>query len=310
MKARKLFITTLFLVVFTFAACVKDKLNTCQDDVRIRFEYTLNAENEDLFENKINTIDLLVYNAKHQLVTICRELQANLESGNTLFIPGLKNNFSYTFVAWANTTKDSFIKDYAPVLEDLRVTYKSLLEQNYNADPTIDSFFHGSAIMSIDDLKRGKPLLLSLTNNTHKVHVSIIETQTSRPINLAEYQVELCGSNGIYNFENNTVGSDLLHYKPTYNYPLKHEVGVDFTCLRVLEDGDVNVKIYGHNSKLLYDEPLVDILRRSDRFKTQEDLDRAQEFNLKFKVKRDDSNIDIDLISINDWDSIDQNGNL
>lgn len=296
----------MILIAILLPSCIGDNMDDCPDESSLRFEYMLNEDYRDLFRSQVTHLDLLVYNAQGDYLTTHTILQNQLKDGNSFPLDMLQAG-TYTFVAWGNTTGSLYTKHYPSRIEDMYV--KLNLTSDGQADPLHGSLFHGITKMTIDPAAQASQTMY-LTKNTHLLHIILEETGNNQPSRLGDYSVEISGSNGTYNYQNQTTGTDLLHYKSRYSLTGTNTIQVDFTLLRLLVGDDLRIQIKAADGTVIYNELLTAKIMQSPNYLTDEDLDRTDEYILKYNIQKAPGGWTVSLIKINEWDVIEQGGGI
>lgn len=318
---------TAILLFLALTSCIDDSTDGCPAGLSLRFEYTLNESNEDLFADQVTHLDLYLYDKDGYYVKSYKLLQSELENGNTfpLSLPA----GSYTFVTWANMPDGAYQCTSGSKLEDMRV---KLNASDDEADPAYLSLFHGMTTISVFDNSSTYPVyglrfediapiatkaqnIISLTQNTILLHILLKETTETNPLKIGDYSISITSSNGTYRYDNSVVGDEQLSYKPGYSLVDEYTLKSDFTLLRLYADDDTHIQIKNAQGKVIYDESLTTKIMESPAFTCDEDFDRCQELTLKYVITTNDPPIEgesttVKLTMINDWAVIGQGGSV
>lgn len=300
---------TAILLFFALTSCIDDSTDGCPDGLSLRFEYTLNESNEDLFADQVTHLDLDLYDKDGYYVKSYKLLQSELKNGNTfpLSLPA----GSYTFVTWANMPDGAYQYTSGSKLEDMRV---KLNVSDDEADPTYLSLFHGITSMVVGKTVNNQQTI-SLTQNTILLHILLKETTETSPLKIGDYTISITSSNGTYRYDNSVVGDEQLSYKPSYSLVDEYTLKSDFTLLRLYAGDDTHIQIKDTQGKVIYDESLTTKIMESPAFTCDEDLDRCQELTLKYVITTNDPPIEgesttVKLTMVNDWAVTGQGGSV
>lgn len=299
---------TAMLLFLALTSCIDDSTDGCPAGLSLRFEYTLNESNEDLFADQVTHLDLDLYDKDGYYVKSYKLLQSELKNGNTF--PLSLPTGSYTFVTWANMPDGAYQYTSGPKLEDMRV--KLNVSPSDEAAPAYLSLFHG-----ITSIEVGKTInnqqTISLTQNTILLHILLKEIGGNmNPLKIGDYTISITSSNGTYRYDNSVVGDERLSYKPSYSlvddgYTLK----IDFTLLRLYAGDDTHIQIKDAQGKVFYNESLTTKIMESPAFTSNEDFDRCQELTLKYVVTiKESDSVESRLTMINDWVVTNQGGSV
>lgn len=290
-------------------SCVDENLDDCTPAVKttasLRFEYTLNDSYKDLLSTEVTHIDLLVYDKDGSYLKTYQIEQSNLQESNTF--PLDLEAGTYTLVAWANITTD-YQMNFIPKLEDMFVRLNT--STSGEANPTHGSLFHGMTTMNIK-AQQDNRATVSLTKNTNLLNVILEDTDDKSILKEGDFKIQITGCNGTYNYENKMAGGELLNYIPRYTNADNNIMQAQFTLLRLLQEDDLRITITTPKGDVIYDEPLTAKIMESPDFNCDEDLDRAQEYTLRYEItQKDDGAWSINLLFINDWDVNKQGGGI
>lgn len=301
---------TAMLLFLALTSCIDDSTDGCPAGLSLRFEYTLNESNEDLFAEDVTHLDLYLYDKDGYYVKSYKLLQSELKNGNTfpLSLPA----GSYTFVTWANMPDGAYQCTSGPKIEDMRI--KLNVSTSDEADPAPHSLFHGMASITVGKTINNQQTI-SLTQNTKLLHILLKETGGNmNPLKIGDYTISITSSNGAYSYDNSVVGGDLLSYKPSYSLIDEHTLKSDYTLLRLYAGDDTRIQIKNAQGKVIYDESLTTKIMESPAFTCDEDFDRCQELTLKYVITTNDPPIEsgptISLTMINDWVVTNQGGSV
>lgn len=299
---------TAMLLFLALTSCIDDSTDGCPAGLSLRFEYTLNESNEDLFADQVTHLDLDLYDKDGYYVKSYKLLQSELKNGHTfpLSLPA----GSYTFVTWANMPDGAYQYTSGSRLEDMRV---KLNVSDDEADPAYLSLFHGMASIAVGKTINNQQTI-SLTQNTILLHILLKETTETNPLKIGDYTISITSSNGTYRYDNSVVGDEQLSYKPGYSLVDEYTLKSDFTLLRLYAGDDTHIQIKNAQGKVIYDESLTTKIMESPAFTCDEDFDRCQELTLKYVITTNDPPIEsgptISLTMINDWVVTNQGGSV
>lgn len=297
---------TAILLFFALTSCIDESADGCPDGLSLRFEYTLNESNEDLFADEVSHLDLDLYDKDGYYVKSYKLLQSELKNGNTF--PLSLPVGSYTFVTWANMPDGAYQYTSGPKLEDIQV--KLNVSPSDEADPAFLSLFHGITTIEVAKTINNQHTI-SLTQNTILLHILLEEADNTNPLKIGDYSISITSRNGTYNYDNSVADGDLLFYKPSYFLIDEHTLKSDYTLLRLYTGDDTRIQIKDAQGRVFYDESLTSKIMESPAFSSDEDFDRCQELTLKYKVtKRINDEPTISLTMVNDWVVTNQGGSI
>ena len=298
---------TAFAVLLTagLSACdvLHDDLSKC--DLYLRFRYDYNLENEDRFADQVDEVTVFLFDADGGY------LRQFSENGDALKQSGYRMRIPYDLkgcraVVWAGKT-DRF---YAlPALAAGDPIERLTLEygpENDESDKRLDPLWHcGPVTLSFPE-DAGTQQTVSLVRNTNDVAVSL--TRSGTPVDVADFTIEITGTNGSYDHRNAIPGAARsITYRPcpetsTGDKALLH-------TLRFVKDSEMSLSVrtsWGQaidmGGKTGID--LVEYLLKTkpDGMDAQEYLDRRYEWEVEIRLgdKADNGYIALS-ITINGW---------
>ena len=293
----------LFLLLPLLWSCIAEELEGCPVGMELQLEYTFNPSNEDKFAQSVQGGEFFLYDADGQLLQRRSLTSTEIASARMplKLAPG-----SYTCVLWGNWQPADYRFTAEGTLKGMKL---SLIEQDGRVENRPQPLFHASAELEIKPQTPAKHRL-SLRKSTNVIHV-ILEgamsgVQPTRDISSGtSYGMTLTGSNGVYNHDNTPATGRELTYFPDYirfvpGY--KNALGADFTVMRLWKGDDMRLFIT-NGTQVMVDRPLTEMLMQSDKINTDDDLDRYDEYTLRF-----DSNYMLTGIKVDDWTEVGQSG--
>lgn len=311
-------LSILFLLLFILTGCLKENIDGCPaGKLSISLKYTINVEGENQLEEKIGQINLYIFNdATGLLVRIIPISHEQLISGVyfTDLDPG-----SYTFVAWAVNGKDLSQGGYKVVdmknfetdtyttpmvnvttIDNFRVRLQTTASGE-NRIPTNEQFnelYHAKATNIV--VKDGEQTInfdFTKNTNTIKVRVEGLGNLDMQRSTTPEVEIFAIGTDDRYSIHN-TAGEPAAHlrYQRATTYPETNVAQSDIHILRLNMELHKAYPIWLHLNEKETGEPLMEpidllslILKIKDKdgtliFKTQEELDRWDEFPIVIKI--------------------------
>ena len=279
----KYHLTTLYIMaaavlcVSLFGGCTKENNTNC--GIAVRFKYDKNVDWTNKFGSQVYHIDLYIFDENNVFLE-SHTVQASQLSGNNAFLPNdyvmklthLKPG-TYTLVAWGNMNNLLTTTPLAKTSSFFSSSILSLItEDNGKASRTENlSLFHGwiGKLEVGKDVVGTQEVLIDLLKFSNK----IVVTMTGLPVdNVNNLPVEciITSKNGSYRFDGNFASDDMITYHP---YPMTVEpnksIVATFNILREISINDptdarllITYKPLGSETKILVDEPLVELLKR------------------------------------------------
>lgn len=314
-------LSTLFLLLLIFTGCLKENTEGCPaGKLSISLKYTINVGGEDQLDGKIGHINLYIFDdVTGLLVRIIPISHEELVRGVyfTDLDPG-----SYTFVAWAVDGRDLSQGGYEVVdmtdfaadtyttpkvgvttIDNFRVRLQTTASEDHKipASEQFNELYHAKAANIV--VKEGEQAInFDFTKNTNMMKVRVEGLEHLAPNRSATSEVEIfaIGTDDRYNIHN-AAGepAGALRYQRTTTYPETNVAQSDIHILRLDMVLHKAHPILLHLLKKETGEPLMEpidllglILKTKDKngtllFKTQQDLDRWDEFPIVIKIGLD-----------------------
>ena len=293
----RVFLYILLFPVLVLTSCIKENNDNCPTGVFLRFDYTYNIQNEDLFDEQVNELILNIYDKDSGVLIQTEKISStSLDDKNKLFVPLSEGN--YHIIVWGGNKplEDSYSLNAVNNIDNF---YLDIKDDNKS---DLGSLFFGSITYEQKD-KVVKHESVSLIKNSNRIHVII---KGIGILNTPLVAIE--GNNYSYNSFNEIIGRKTFSYIPEYSQLTDGSWQADFTVLRLLIEHDLDLEIEC-GDKFRENFSLIDeVIMQHPAIKTNDDLDRQDEYTLVFKVN-EASNI-IELISINDWIVTDDGGGI
>lgn len=313
MKRRERYFSVSMIAAFSalmvlFTGCLMNDNENCPVSVNLRFVYTLNPEYVDEFADEVLHTDLLVYDGEGKLFLAKRfqlsEMTSSLLGGRSvkLALPVGK----YTVIAWGNFEPTDYTLLSTSTLAAMQI---SLMSDNAGNVTRLQSpLFHGMTTVEVADDYQETEKLVEMIKDVHDINVILY---ANAPVlhNWSGYTFEIKGSNGTYRNDNTKEVSSTLTYtpiQPSTPWQEGDKVGIkaSIRTMRLFQGDDLRILIK-RDGVVRYEAPLTSLLLQHPTYTTNEDLDRYDEYELRFLI---DSTIS--LISVNDWNVVVENGGI
>lgn len=286
--------------------CVRDDRSECRYPLPLRFTYTYNTEQQDLFDAEVTHLDLFLYDAQSgRLVARVSPEVETLSPTNEyewMVAPGL-----YDVVAWGGVEQH-----YHYERPELFPTAQ--LSVNCGADDQTvlqrrEHLFHAliRRVRVTGDLLAGQVMDLHKNSNDVRVEVTGLTEEQSRRL-----QCTISSRNGDYGFDNRCPELRTVIYRPdasyadglaTYDYTVLGLWPGDSSWLHVELPADGT----GHSaSTTIFDGSLSELLLQ----KPGTDLDLEDEFTIRLEAKLiPEGDVSVEIY-VNDWHVVDMSGGL
>lgn len=296
--------------------CVRDDRSECRFPLRLRFAYTYNTEQEDLFDREIEALHLYLYDAEGGRLVAAASPNVGSLSGDHTFEWAVPPG-SYRVVAWGGVKQRYDFRStesYADATLSVR-----RLEDGVSVDQACEHLFHSMAGGVKIDGSVTPEYTLDLHKNSNDVRVIVSGLTDDERTRL---RCTISGANGDYGFDNEVRGAEGVCYLPAAGAEGTDAVN-EFTVLR-LWPGDasrlrVEVAAAGTTtaagadgtataagSQVIFDGSLSELLLQ----KPDTDLDLQDDFVVKLEAQRKPGGGFGVEIYVNGWHVVDVPGGL
>lgn len=297
--------------------CVRDDRSECRFPLRLRFAYTYNTEQEDLFDREIEALHLYLYDAEGgRLVAAASPDVGSLSEDHTFewaVPPG-----SYRVVAWGGV-KQRYDFRSTESYADATLSVRRLAD-GVSVGQVCEHLFHSMAGGVKIDGSVTPEYTLDLHKNSNDVRVIVSGLTDDERTRL---RCTISGANGDYGFDNEVRGVEGVCYLPAAGAEGADATN-EFTVLR-LWPGDasrlrVEVAAAGttaaagaggaataaEGSQVIFDGSLSELLLQ----KPGTDLDLQDDFVIKLEAQRKPGGGFGVEIYVNGWHVVDMPGGL
>lgn len=286
--------------------CVRDDRSECRYPLPLRFTYTYNTEQQDLFDAEVTHLDLFLYDAESgRLVARVSPAVETLSPTNEyewMVAPGL-----YDVVAWGGVEQR-----YHYERPELFSTAQLSINCESDDETVLqrrEHLFHALTrrVRVTGDLQTGQVMDLHKNSNDVRVEVTGLTEEQSRRL-----QCTISSRNGDYDFGNRCLEQRTVSYQPeasyadglaAYDYTVLGLWSGDSSWLRVEYPGDGTSRT---TPATIYDGSLSELLLQ----KPGTDLDLEDEFTIRLEAKLTPEGDVAVEIYVNDWHVVDMSGGL
>ncbi|MGL4851241.1 MAG: FimB/Mfa2 family fimbrial subunit [Phocaeicola sp.] len=210
------------LIVGLLSGCIMDVFDDCLVESRISFTYFPKNALNDLFNEKVESINLFIYNSdgflEHSQFFSKAEFDAD-QSITFLLAQG-----EYTVICWANATeKNTLFKGLSrnEKLNQIMVTHPYF--ETHRAFPTLDSLLFVAAPLSITEFEN-KNITLNFSPATIRINLKLIGISHSPLIRFSHLPASL-------NYESTnwvlqSMDFTTIVYEPSVNYDITQQEAI------------------------------------------------------------------------------------
>lgn len=295
--------------ILLLQGCIKEDLSSCKSELLLSFRYTLNDQYTNLFGREMSKVTVYVFDSNGKYVDRFSEQGNQLTNDYVMHLPLPEGTYSViayggefgTYSAGEldqqlNTVNETLRKGVTDI-NNFRTELKSVKgSENYLYPLAIpDDLYAGWAtqIASTPGCKVVTPV--DLIQDTKKIKVKLSGTNYVS----GALEVYITALNGRYLFDNDIDGNHgTFKYTPINSVQQPDRLEVDLRMMRlVLGQAPRLVVVNSATSEVIYSENMIDQILQTQKYSSQEDLDREDEFVFELVIDR---NIDIS-VSINGW---------
>lgn len=296
--------------------CVRDDRSECRFPLRLRFAYTYNTEQEDLFDREIEALHLYLYDADGGRLVAAASPDVGSLSGDHTFEWAVPPG-SYRVVAWGGVKQRYDFRSTGNFSEATLSVRR--LEDGVSVDQACEHLFHSMAGGVKIDGSVTPEYTLDLHKNSNDVRVVVSGLTDDERTRL---RCTIGSANGDYGFDNEVRGVEGVCYLPAAGAEGADATN-EFTVLR-LWPGDasrlkVEVAAVGTTaaagaggtvtaagSQVIFDGSLSELLLQ----KPGMDLDLQDDFVIKLEAQRKPGGGFGVEIYVNGWHVVDMPGGL
>lgn len=302
MKRTPLIAELLVILALLLQGCIYDSTKDCPSlyrSVILNFYFTHNTQNIDLLQDELRKLDVFVYDSKGLLQRHIVDDKGPFVGGYSLQIDSLLEEESYRVVALGNLFADSELSGIerlsdakvSVVAQTPEVAWETTAHGFVNTGLTTS--FHGKVDVEGISTRATSSQTVDLMKNTNDVTVTISWkndkgvycTDISHEQNTRVY---LEGKNGESDFDNQLQCERLLIYESDSLgklNPDRAELKVLIRTMQLMVDGCTVILVVRQvqpdgTEKEVYSEGLVDMIKQTGQYNTQESLDRECNYDV------------------------------
>lgn len=289
--------------------CIKEDLSNCKSELLLSFRYTLNNQYTNLFGEKMSKVTVYVFDSNGKYVDRFSEEGNQLTNEYVMHIPLPEG--TYRVVAYGgefgtysageldrqlNTLNETLRKGVTDI-NDFRTELKNVKGSDGYLSPLAmpDDLYAGLTTHAVSSMSSKTITPIDLIKDTKKIKVKISGTSNIS----GALEVYAMAINGRYLSDNSIDGNHgTFKYTPIHSVQQPDRLEVDLRMMRlVLGQAPRLVIRNSTTSEVIYDENMIDQILQTQKYTSQEDLDREDEFVFEIVIDR---NVVVS-VSINGW---------
>lgn len=314
---KRISIFVLLVLPLLLQSCLKEHTSMCESWLLLRFRYTLNDQYADLFGTEVHKMTIYVFDAEGKYAGSFSEQGSQLTNDYVMRIPLPEGN--YSVVAYGGDFNTFLTGELSgQVYNELRKGLTDLSafrtelknsegEENYLypvASP--DDFYAGFVANAVAAIGNQEITDVELMKDTKNVIVRITDVLPAAvPSAYAAampYEVYITALNGRYTADNNIdLNHGTLKYAPIASSAGENTMEARLKTMRLMLGQTPRLVVRNSlTSEVIYNENMIDQILLNPKYKTQQDIDREDEFVFEIGVQAQNNNVQI-TVSINGW---------
>ena len=305
----KYLLLLLLLTTILATGCIKENRSNCNYDISFSLSYVVDVEGNNLFDKSLDSITIHMFNEDDKYVYKKVEDARTIINNGYIMTITLNEPGSYKVVVIGDTdqkdyTIGSYTKSAATTktlipnetdLEDFRISVK---HTNRLIDRELGDFFIAIPQEILVTGLESQTVEVMLTKNSKKIHLTI-----NGQGNVSDLAPTIRCKNGTYNAKNTIPdNSEQITYKPYVSTATTRANSVfTLNTLRLIEGIPMPLSFEASNGKIPTQD-LISLIKLNPKYKTQEDLDAEDEFNLTLNYDTDGTTLI--SVTINNWEHV------
>ncbi len=223
------------------SSCIKDDLDSCPSQVKLKFDYTYNVKDADAFSAEVKNLNVYVFDQDGKYYDTYVESASKFKTGHTMSINNLPSNGKYTFVCLARN-KQYDITRADDTDDEMEFTFTQLtpgvstmadLQEEMGKKGLTDGFTNNTNFTALYtgktsvDYKDGQSteseISLMKCTKTYRV-VLLPQEKDQEGFELENFSVKIDGSAALLDCEGNKVENKAITYEP-YNSETRTNTG-------------------------------------------------------------------------------------
>ncbi|MEG0517557.1 MAG: FimB/Mfa2 family fimbrial subunit [Bacteroidales bacterium] len=309
MKRISFYLLTVFILLLQ--SCTKEERVPCKSELLLRFRYTLNNQNVNLFGEQIKRITVYVFDRNGKYVDSFTDSGNHLTNDYVMHLSLPVGKYSVVVYGGNFTTYSTGELNSLNLLnQTLRkgITdindFRTELKNRSGTDPflypvsTPDDLYAAMTVNVASTYDNKIVTNVDLIKNTKKITVKILGTSNIS----APPEVYILAQNGRYGYDNSIdAASGVFKYSPVNTLTQYDYTQAELKILRLmLGQSPMLVVRNSMTHEVIYNENMIDQILSTKKYVSQEDFDRENEF--VFEIKINPGGVDVGIsVFINGW---------
>lgn len=300
---------SLFLLV---TGCIKEDRSECNPGALLKFDYSLNPDYTNLFGDEVGKVTVYVFDENGLYYDRFSDEGKHLTNDWEMRLPLPPGN--YTTVTWGGPLGTMYRigetnADETAFQSELKkgVTHISnfMLTAESNGQPLVklDALYHGKAdVTSV--FWPEEATTVGLMKDTKHLTVTVKDNkvgQSKADAANTPYEVYCTGTNARY-LADNSFGkkAETITNRPYNTYTTPGNAISELDLMRLLIGRPFRLVVKNQEGKIVFDKDLVEIMMKTEGYRTQEDFDRELKYDVIINM-----NGDLGItITINGWEVV------
>lgn len=309
MKRIPLYIFIAFMLLQQ--SCIKEDFSICKSELLLQFRYVLNDQYANLFESEVNRVTIYIFDNKGKYVKSVSEQGSKLTNDYVMRIPlpigeytvitygGDFNTYSAGELNKQTNILDNTLRKGITDINDFRTELKNIRgAENYLYPASMPDDLYAGSANGVSDQNNKIITPVDLMKDTKKIKVKI----TGTDLYTGPLDVYITALNGRYKSDNSIdTNHGTFKYTPVNTALQPNYMETDLKMMRlVLGQSPMLVIKDKASSEVIYSMNMIEQILSTQKYVSQEDFDREDEFIIEITITSKDNNIGIS-VSINGW---------
>lgn len=310
---KRISINILVVLLLLLQSCIKEENSSmCESWLLLRFGYTLNDQYSNLFGTEVHKVTVYVFDSNGKYVDSFSEQGDQLTNDYVMRISLPEGKYSVVayggdFTTYPvgelnrldNTLSNTLRKGVTDI-SDFRAELKNLAGAENYLYPvnTPDDLYAGFTTTAVSAMKNQNVTDIALMKDTKKIKVKI----TSGDPITTPFDIYITALNGRYLADNSIdLNHGIFKYTPVSSTVQSNYMEVDLKIMRLLLGQSPMLVIKNSETQqVIYNENMIDQILLTQKYVTQEDFDREDQFVFEITMQSKDNNVEIQ-VSVNGW---------